>query len=185
MKTRVVISIFTLLAVPVIYFTSCQKAKELTAVDVSLKLQRTHFTYTVSTLKNGEVILYSGLVNLNLDSVLNAYGFSSGTIQNTYFTYLAVTIEQPPSATLGWLSSMRATVSDNQNFQPENQIGSVTNTDPNATTVVVTMNNLNIRPFLSKPSFYVRLYGVINGQLPATTVGMFFDGSIQFRVAPL
>ena len=154
-------------------------------MNITLKLPRTHFTYTEPALKSGEVVLYSGLITINLDSVLNAYGFSSGVIQNTYFTNLVVTIEQPPTATLGWLSSMAVTVSDNQTFQPETQIGNVTNTDPNANSVVVTMNNLNIRPYLTKPSFYFRLYGVISGQLPAATVGMFFDGSIQFRVEPL
>ena len=186
MKTRIYLSLLILLAVPLIYFTSCNKAKELAAVDISMKLPRQHFTYTGAMLKTGsEAILYSGMVRINLDSVLGAYGFSSGIIQNTYFTYLAITIEQPPDSTFHWLSSMRATVADNQNFQPENQVGSVTNTDPTAKTVVVTLNNLNIRPYLTQASFYLRVYGVLNGPLPAITVGMYIDGTIKFTVAPL
>jgi len=187
MKTRhFFLSAFVLLAVPLIYLSSCSKVKELTSVDVTMKLPRQHFTYTGTSLKTtGEVVLYSGPVTINLDSVLNAYGFSSGIIQTTYFTNLSVTIEVPADSTFHWLTSMRATVADNQSFQPENQIGSVTNSNPAAKTVVVTLDNVNIRPYLSKPSFYVRLYGILNGPLPAATVGMFLDGSIVFRVEPI
>jgi hypothetical protein len=186
MKTRNYIFLVVLLTIPMIYFTSCDKVKQLTSVNVSMKLPRQHFVYTGSQLKTGgELILYSGLVHINLDSLCNANGFSSGIIQNTSFTNLSVTIEQPADSTFHWLSSMRATVADNQNFQPENQIGSVTNSDPNAKTVIITTNNVNIRPYLTQPSFYFRLYGVINGSLPAVTVGMFLDGTIQLTIAPL
>jgi|APCry1669188970_1035186.scaffolds.fasta_scaffold00098_15 hypothetical protein len=186
MKTRIYIFLLIILAVPLIYLTSCKQAKDLVAFDVTMKLPRQHFTYTGTSLKtSGEVVLYSGLIHVNLDSLLNANGFSSGVIQNTYFTYLAVSIEQPPDSTFHWLNSMRATVSDNANFQPENEVGNVTNTNPAAKTVVVTLNNVNIRPYLSQPSFYVRVYGSLNGPLPAITFGMFLDGSIQLRVEPI
>jgi len=186
MKTRIYILLFIFPAISLLYLSSCQEAKNLAAFDVSMKLPRQHFTYAPTSLKTtNEVILYSGVVHINLDSVLNANGFSSGIIQNTYFTYLAVTIEQPPDSTFHWLNSMRATVADNQNFQPENQIGSVTNTDANAKTVIVTLNNVNIRPYLTQPGFYVRVYGSLNGPVPAITFGMYLDGSVQFRVEPL
>jgi len=186
MKTRVYISLAILLAIPLIYLSSCSKVKELTAVDVSMKLPRTHFTYTATDLKSGsEVILFSEHVTVNLDSILNAYGLSSGIINSTSFTYLAVTIEQPADSTFHWLSSMRATIADNAAFQPENVVGSVTNTDPTAKTVVITTNNVNIRPYLTNPSFYLRVYAVLNGPLPAVTVGMFLDGTIQLHIEPL
>lgn len=185
MKTRINISFLILLAVPVIFFTSCNKVKELTAQDVSMNIPRQHFTYTGTLLKTNEVILYSGIIRINLDSICNHYGFSSGIIQNTYFTTLSVTIEQPPDSTFNWLASMRATVSDTPGFLQENEIGSVTNSNPLAQTVFVTLNNVNIRPYLSSPSFYVRVYGVLNGPLPAVTVGMFLDGSIQLRIEPI
>ena len=186
MKTRIFISLAILLAIPLIYLSSCSKVKELTAVDVSMKISRQHFTYTATNLKSGsEVILCSEHVTVNLDSILNANGIPTGIIQTTTFTYLAVTIEQPPDSTFHWLSSMRATVADNSNFNPENQVGSVTNNDPNAKTVVVTLNNLNIRPYLSNPGFYVRVYAMLNGPLPAVTVGMFIDGTVQLHIEPL
>jgi len=174
-----------LLAVPLLISVSCSKIKELAAVDVAMTLPRQHFTYSGTLLKSGETILYTDSIRINLDSILNVYGFSSGIIQNTYFTYLAVTIEQPKDSTFHWLSSMRATVADNRSFDPENEVGTVTNEDPNAKSVVVKLNNVNIRPYLTKPSFFLRVYGVLNGPLPATIVGMYLEGSIQFRVAPI
>ncbi len=185
MKTRLIFSLMMVFAVPLILFTSCNKLKELTAVDVSMKIPTQHFTYTGTGLKTNEVILYSGIIRINLDSLINSYGFSSAVIQNTYITYLSVTIEQPPDATFNWLSSMRATVSTNAGFTPENEVGSVTNTNPQTKTVVVTMNNVNIRPYLSNPSFYIRIYGVLNGPLPAATVGMYLNGNVQLRVEPI
>ena len=185
MKTRIFISLLILIAVPLVYLTSCNKVKELTSVNVTMKMPRQHFTYSETKLKTGEVILYSGMVTVNLDSILNANGLPSGIIQTTTFTSLSVTINVPADSTFHWLSSMRAVISANQNFDPQNGIGNVTNTDPNAKTVFVTLNNLNIRPYLSQPSFYIRLYAVLNGPLPAVTVGMFLDGTVQLLIAPV
>ncbi len=185
MKTRNYLSLLLLLVITMISLTSCNKVKELTTVNVSMTMPRQHFTYSATNLKSGEVILFSERVAVNLDSLLNAYGLSSGVITSTSFTSLSVTIEQPLDATFSWLSSMRATVSANANFSPENQVGSVTNTNPNAKTVIVTMNNLDIRPYLTQPSFYLRIYAVLNGPLPALTVGMFLDGTVQLRIEPI
>lgn len=185
MKTRVAISLLILLAIPMVYFTSCNKVKELATVTVSMKLPRQHFTLQGSGLKTSDIVLYSGSVKINLDSILNANGLSAGVIQTTSFSYLAVTIEQPPDSTFHWLQSMRATFSNNQNYNPEYEVGSVTNNDPNARTVVITTNNVNIRPYLTNPGFYIRIYGVLNGPIPAVTYGMFLDGTIQLTIEPI
>jgi len=185
MKTRILLSFLILLAIPAVYFTSCSKAKDLASVDVTMKLPRQHFTVKGTNLKTSEIVLYSGSVNINLDSLLNFYGLSSGFIQTTSFSNLSVTIEQPPDSTFHWLQSMRATISSNAQFNPEYEVGSVTNNDPTARTVVITTNNVNIRPYLTSSGFYFRLYAVLNGPLPAVTLGMFLDGTVQLTIAPL
>ena len=185
MKTRSYISILILVAMPLLYFTSCNKIKSLTSFDVTVQMPREHFTYTGPELKAGEIILYSGKVTVNLDSILSANGFSSGSIQTTTITNLTITMESPPDSTFRWLGSARATVADNENFSPETQVASVTNSDPKAKTLNVTVNNVDIRPLLSNPGFWLRVYGVINGPLPALTVGMYIDGSIKLHVSPL
>ena len=184
MKTRIYISLMILLAVPMIYFTSCNKIKSLVAFDVTMQMPTQHFTYSGTLLKSTEVVLYAGSVNVNLDSILRAYGFSSGTIQTTTFTTLTITMESPPDSSFHWLSSARATIANNSTAT-EYQIGSVTNTDPTSKTLNVTLNNLNIRQYLSQSSFYLRVYGVLNGPLPAATVGMFLNGTIKMHVSPL
>ena len=85
MRKLVSSRLFFFLASAMVCYTSCTKTNDLTAVDVTLKLPRTYFTYTSSELKSAEVILYTGMISLNLDSILNVYGFSAGLIPEHIF----------------------------------------------------------------------------------------------------
>ena len=185
MKTRPYFLLFLLFVAPLTFLSSCNKIKELTAVPVTMNLQRQHFTYSPTLLKSNEVILYAAKITINLDSLLSANGLSSSTIPTATFTNIAVTMERPADSTFHWLSSMRATVADNQAFNPEYTVGSVINTNPLAKTVIVTLNDVNIRPYLSQTGFYLRIYAVLNGPLPALTVGMFLDGTILLTIQPV
>ncbi len=184
MKTRINLIVLALAAISFSIIFSCNKVKELAAVDVAMDIPTTHFTYSQVT-KAGEEILYSGYIRINLDSLLNVYGFSAGIIKDTYVTKFSVTMEDPPDATFSWLGSARAVVANDDTFANAMEVGSVVNGDPNAKTVNVLTNNVNIRPLLDKPDFYIRVYGVLNGPLPADIVGMYIQGKIQVRIEPI
>ncbi len=165
--------------------SSCSKIKELSAFDVVYTLPRTTFTYNPEKFKSGEQLLYSGFYNANLDSILNANGFSSGLVGNTMLTSCSVTILEPSDITFSWLQSARAEVSANGFFSPSQQVGSVVNQDPLGKTVVLTMNNTNIRPYLNGQAFYFRIYGILNGPVPSDWVQMYIDGALQMHLEPL
>ncbi|NCA77465.1 MAG: hypothetical protein EOM90_14125 [Alphaproteobacteria bacterium] len=165
--------------------SSCGKLKELSAFDVAYTLPRTTFTYQPTQLKSGEQLLYSGFFNANLDSILQANGFSSGLVGNTMVTSCSVTIQEPSNITFSWLQSARAEVSANENFTPAQPVGSVINQDPLNKTVVLTMNNTNIRPYLNGKAFYFRIFGVLNGAVPSEWVQMYVDGTLQMHLEPL
>ena len=185
MKTLKNIATFILLGISLINLSSCEKVKDLAASDVTLNLPQQHFTFSGSSMKSGdEVVLYSNFVEVNLDSILNAEGISSGSLTATTFTTLSITMEQPVDSTFHWMSSMRAVVSDNENFSPEHEVGNAVNNDPLSKTLTVTLNNTNITQYLTQPSFWLRLYCTPTGPMPSYSIGMFMDGSVKLRITP-
>ncbi len=175
--------IIALLGIPMIVLASCSKVAELASVDVTYKIPRTHFTYTPVTLKSGEQILYSDFVKINVDSLLNANGLSSGTVQDPICISFSITITAPPEATFGWLQSARAMVADNAAFSSAVEIGSVVNSGGTGKTVVLTVNN-NVIPFGST-GFYIRIDGILTGPVPYAWVQMYFDSELRITLEPL
>ncbi len=184
MKTRA-LSFFMITTLAVMLTSSCGKIKELSAFDVSYTLPRTTFIYTPSTFKSGEQLLYSGYFNANLDSILNANGFSSGLISQATVTSCNITIVQPSDVTFSWLQTARAEVSPNPDFNPSELVATAQNIDPQNKTVNLTTYNTNIRPYLGNTAFYFRIYGVLNGPVPAEWVQMYVDGTLLMHLEPL
>lgn len=167
-------------------FSSCNDIRELAAFDVVYTLPPTNFTYNPAGMKGGgEELLYSGAIEANLDSILNANGFSAGVVGNTQFIECTVSIVQPSDLTFGWLHTARGEISGNPEFLPVQEVGSVVNTDPDATTVVMIINNTNIRPYLGAKFFYFRVFGELNGPLPAEWVEMTIEGKLLMHLEPL
>jgi len=186
MKTRTFIAISIAALMPLFFFSTCNSIKELVAFDVIYTLPPTTFTYIPSAMKGGgEELLFSGAIEANLDSILNANGFSAGVVGNTQFIECTVSIAQPSALTFGWLGSARGEISDNPEFSLASEIGSVVNNDPNATSVVLLVNNTNIRPYLGAQFFYFRVFGVLNGPLPAEFVDLVVEGKLLMHLEPL
>jgi hypothetical protein len=185
MKTKIFFACFIIALIPLIYLSSCSKFQDLAAFDVRYTIPRTTFTYTPAPFKSGEQLLYSGSVTANLDSIMNSHGVSSGIIGATTFTRCSITMVQPTDQTFSWLHSARGEISQNADFTPVQEVGYVVNTDTTATTVILTLNNVNIRPYLGARQFYFRVFGVLNGPLPVDWVEMYIDGQLLMHVEPL
>ncbi|TSA28854.1 MAG: hypothetical protein D4R67_03100 [Bacteroidetes bacterium] len=166
--------------------SSCDRIKTLAAFDVIYTLPTTTYTYTPANLKGGgEELLFSGAIEANLDSILAANGFDAGVVGNTQFIECTISIVQPSAMTFGWLQSARGEISGNSDFTPASEVGSVYNDDPAATTVVLMVNSLNIRPYLGAHFFYFRVFGVLNGPLPAEWVELAINGKLLMHLQPL
>lgn len=186
MKTKVNLILVVCALSSAGFFSSCNNIRELAAFDVIYTLPTTTYVYTPAGLKgDGEELLYSGAIGANLDSILNANGFDAGVVGNTQFIECTVSIVQPSGLTFGWLHSARGEISGNQDFNPSNEVGWVVNDDPEATTVVLVLNSVNIRPFLGARFFYFRVFGVLNGPVPAGWVEMAINGKLRMHLEPL
>ena len=183
MKTKILLSVFAIGLMPVVFLLSCSKIKDLTSVDIKYNPPRTNFTYTPITLKSGEVILYNGFIRVNVDSLLNAHGVSSGTIENPVFTQFSITINAPVEANFGWLQSARAEVSNNTDFSSPVQIANVNNNGGTGKTLILTVINGNI-PFGSN-GFYLRIYATLTGPVPYQWVQMYFDSELKMTLKAL
>ncbi|NQV01983.1 MAG: hypothetical protein HQ542_05020 [Bacteroidia bacterium] len=185
MKSKISIAVTTGLLLSLLNFSNCNRVKDLVAFDVIYTLPTTSFTYVPSSVKGGEDLLFSDAIEANLDSILNANGFSAGLVGNTQFIECTVSIAQPSALTFGWLQSARGEISDNPGFSPASEVGRVVNNDPNATTVVLLVNNTNIRPYLGAKFFYFRVFGELNGPVPAEFVEMVIEGKLLMHLEPL
>jgi hypothetical protein len=183
MKTRLIFFVLAIGLIPLVLTTSCSKIKELTAVPVTYQLPRTNFLYTPSKVKSGEEILYSAFVRINIDSLLSAYGLSSGAVENPAFTQFSISIDLPAEANFGWMTSVRAIVSDNASFVPEVPMGSAVNNGGTGRTVILTVNNSNI-PF-GNNGFYIQILATLNGAVPYQWIGMYFIGTLKLTLQPI
>jgi len=186
MKNKIGLFISAAILGPLLFLPSCNNIRELAAFDVIYPLPPTSFTYIPSSAKaGGAVLLFSDAIEANLDSILEANGFSAGIVGNTQFIECTVSIAQPSTLTFGWLTSASGEISSNAGFSPTFEVGSVVNTDPNATTVVLLVNNTNIRPFLGAKFFYFRVFGELNGPVPAEFVDLVVEGKLLMHLEPL
>lgn len=160
MKSKPLNIVFLFTIVILLALPSCSKFQDLAAFDVRYTIPRTTLTYVPSTFKSGEQLLYAGPVTANIDSIMNANGVSSGIVGTTTFTSLSVTIAEPSDLTFSWLLSARGEISQNADFATAQEIGFVENSNPTAKTVILTLNNVNIRPFGRTPVLCPLIWGV-------------------------
>ncbi len=186
MKTRTFLFLSLIAVTSFSFFSSCNKVKELASFDVTYNLPDISFRYTPVTLKSGEVLLYSGSYSINLDSLLTAHGYSKGLIETTEFSYLSITITQPPEANFNWLHTASVVVSQNSSFDPFSVIGTVTNdTTAASKTIVLSLNNVNIRPYLNTAQFYFQVLAETNGPVPYEWIDMYIDSQLQLTINPI
>lgn len=185
MKTPVPYLAAIVIGFTIAAFFSCNKIKEIAAFDVVYTLPVTTFNYIPSALKGEEELLYVGAVEANLDSILEANGFSAGVVGESEFISCKVTILEPEELTFSWLESARAEIAANPAMTPAYEVGSVVNTGASLKSVDLTLNNVNIRPYLGATFFYLRIFGVLNGPVPADLVKLAVTGQLQLRLEPL
>jgi hypothetical protein len=180
------LKLLALAAFPLFLCTSCHETKKAAAFDVTYNLPRIYFTYTSTLLKSGEVILYSGNDKINLDSILMAHDIPTGMITSAKLSQFSMTMTEPPDASFSWLQSMRFLVSADPSFNPNVELGNFVNNDPAAKTVNLTLNNVEMIPYMNNTTFYYRILASIQVvSLPSNMVTMFRDLQLKLHIEPL
>jgi hypothetical protein len=187
MKIRFLLVLFLCAVVMLPFFTitSCSKTKQLAAFDVVYNFPKVYFSYTAKDLKLPEVTLYTGKLSINLDSILSANQIPSGFIASAFLSRLAMVITAPHGATFNWLASVRMIGSADSTFQQPIDLGSATGIDPNATTIDLVRNQVDIKPILFKNSFYIKILATPSGQIPSSSINMYLDSQIKLHIEPL
>ena len=187
MKIRFLLflSLCVVLVLPVFTFTSCSKAKQLAAFDVTYTFPKVYFNYAVKNQRLPELTLYTGKLAINLDSILSANHIPSGIIASAYLSRLAMVITAPPGATFNWLSSVRMIGSVDSTFLNPTNLGSATGIDPNATTIDLALEKVDTKPILFKNSYYLKILATPSGQIPASSINMYLDSQIKLHIEPL
>lgn len=167
-------------------FISCNNAKELTSFDVVYNFPNVYFTYSQNDLKSTQVILYTGKLTINFDSILGANHIPSGIISSAYLSKLAMIITAPPQATFNWLASVNVYGSSDSTFQQPILLGADTVNDPSAKNINLVLNNVDLKPILYKYSYFVEVSATPSGQAPAaSSINMYLVSQIKLHIEPL
>jgi hypothetical protein len=94
-------------------------------------------------------------------------------------------ITAPPGATFNWLASVRMIGSADSTFQQPTNLGSATGIDPNATTIDLALEKVDIKPILFKNSYYLKILAIPSGQIPSSSINMYLDSQIKLHIEPL
>jgi len=180
--------LFCLCSIGVMTFftiSSCSKAKELAAFDVTYTFPKVYFSYSPKKLKLPEFTLLTARLTVNMDSILSANHIPSGIIASAYLSKLSMVITDPPAATFNWLASVKMVGSLDSTFSQPVILGSDTITDPNTKIINLAVNKINIKPIFFKNSYYLRILATPSGQLPASSVSMYLESEIRLHIEPL
>ncbi|MDD2965646.1 MAG: hypothetical protein PHQ65_10385 [Bacteroidales bacterium] len=191
MKKNALLSLLFLgLASLLVSTTSCDKVKEAASFDVKINAPAHQFTLdsadylTKSTLE--ESLFTYQLVNINIDSVLNAAGISSATISNGGVTNTTLTILLPPGSNFDWLQSARVTAAATLEGLPTGtQIAHTGTINPGSSTLDLILDNAALTTFINNSNFYVGVFGTLVGPLPSSQVTCVFNSTFVFTVNPL
>ncbi|MEI6454959.1 MAG: hypothetical protein WCO93_01625 [bacterium] len=184
-KIRIITLLVIFAATFMTCYTSCKQIKDLANVDVTYDLPKISFQFVPTTLKTGEEVLYSGIIRINLDSLLSHYGLDAGTISSVSFSNFSLTISAPSEANFDWLTSAAAMVSPNNTFSPSTVVAAATNTGSGSKTITLTTNNTNIAEYLNSTEFYLKVTAVTNGTVPYEWINMYILGTLQMTISPI
>ena len=183
MNNRLFLFFYTIGLIPAVFLHSCSKDAEQASVDIKYTPARTYFTYTPLTIKASEVILYSGFVRVNIDSLLSANGILIGSVENPRFTKFSISIASPQEANFTWLQSARAVVSDNIPDPYLVEIGDVVNGGGTGKTIILQMNYNKI--YFGINGFSLTAYATLTGPVPYQWLQMYIDSELKMTLNPI
>ena len=166
-------------------FSSCEKVKDLASFDITYPLPTLKFSLDSTTYQpRTEMLLYSGEVSINLDSIINIYKLDG--IEKANFESIVLEIELPDAikANFNWLNSIRMSVSAND-AGDETKIAFKNDIPANLRILEMEATHADITPLIKQRSFNLRIYGDIAPPLPVQSLDLMLKSSIKLRVAPL
>ena len=196
MKNKTLLFAVLVAAFPFLFLTqSCDKVKDevnkAAAFDVSMNLPDQYFVLDSNDFKSTKGILEEKVftqfyISVNLDSIFEANGISTGHISDGEFTAITVSLENPvEGVNFDFVNSMRVAVSETSDFAEETLLASTGTIADGSTSVTFNLETVNILDYLNKKDFYMRLYGDQDSPLPANLLPMLLQSGIKFTVEPL
>ena len=165
--------------------TSCNTAKQLLAFDVVYNCPKVYFSYAPGDQKLSEIVLYSGKLSIDLDSILNANYIPGGFIASAYLSKLALTITAPAQSNFSWLQSARLVGSIDSTFKQATELAGDTAVIPNIRSLNFALKPVDLKPILFKNSYWMKILGTPSGQTPPSSSSMYLDSQVKLHIEPL
>ncbi len=185
MKTRI-ITFLTLLGFACVSpsFHSCNKIKDLAKFDVTRSLPTVHVAITKAVKSSMTEQYYEFSQYVNIDSIKSAHNLSNLSLENGKVTEVKITITAPLTANLSFLNTARVTL-----LNPgvnELQVAHTGIIDPNAKSIELVLDAVDITSFLNSQHFKGRLYyDITNSAMSDPIIYLGLDSTVKFTVSPL
>lgn len=135
--------------------------------DMTFSLDSLNYLASLKT----ESLLYSDTLNVNIDSILEAHNISNlATLSEAGVDTVSVSIVQPTTVTLTWITSSRLTVQIPG--QSEVTIAHTASINPLTRTILFVVDDASVLPYLNNHTFVVKVYGNIVPPLPVNQIQM-------------
>lgn len=163
---------------------SCEELLENTEeVRINIPIKKKNFSVDSSGpgTKNSEVLLHERLVNVDVDSVMEAEGLDY--LVKARVKEVILGMEDLSSQGRFFLETARITVSPVESFSKEIQVAYKNNINTyEENNLKLTVENNNIANVIRKHGFYLRIYGTPIKPLQNTGVRMFLKGKVALQM---
>ena len=190
MKKKLLLFSVILVAMSAMFLTqSCKKVTELASFDLTKNMVDHHFdldSATTAVSAKGETLLYESRFTVNMDSIMSANGVDKGTIENGRFTEIVLLIDNPSALEqFGFLSAVSFKLSKSSDFATSEIVAEASNIKKGDVSITMTVNNTSLDQYLANSTFYFRLYGKVESEVPVNLLPLILRSQIGFTVKPL
>lgn len=187
-KNFLFLGVFSVILMMGVFTQSCDKVADLVAFDVEQSLPDQHFDVDSSStaVKGAEIVLDEGFFDINLDSVLTANGIDQGTLSDSKFKEIVITIDNPtPEMEMGFVSTITFKLYENNEYKDGKIIANATGIKAGDKSATFAVNNESLDAYFQNSKFYYRIYGTLEHSLPIGKLPLIFSSKVKFTVKPL
>lgn len=168
-----------ILAVPALMFQSCDKAEELTKIDVNYDAPDVPLTLSLSGGQKATIVVTSQMITANVDSLLKAHNLD--VVDNIKAKAMQLLVDDPADANFDFMESatVKLLVEGKEDIVVANT-GSIQPGVKNIDLVVADLNS--VKDYVGAGGFQLQLEVVTKSELPADPLKLILKHQYQITI---
>lgn len=183
--TKTVPAVFLPLVVIAFLVSSCEElAENVDEAKINIPIKKRVFTLDSldDSKKNNEVLLHQCLVDIDVDSVLEAQGLDH--ISRAQANEMVLGIDKPSDEELYFLNKVKITISENDSFKDEIKVAEAQNINSQDHSLKLEIMDTDITHVFTSRGFFLRIYATpaMNTFNSGRGVEMFVKGQVSMKM---